>query len=69
MINYEEFEDFLKKLPKLDEELNTFAADLEDIWKDQPLMAIGFYWSNYRHSPPFFSHGWDAPTLYAPIRA
>ncbi len=34
----------LKKLPKLDEECEAFAADLEDIWKDQPLMAMGDVW-------------------------
>ena len=31
----------LKKLPRLEEELDAFAADLEDIRKDQPLMATG----------------------------
>jgi len=34
----------LKKLPKLDEEIDAFAVDLEDIWKDQPLMAMGDVW-------------------------
>ena len=39
-----EFKALLKKLPRLDEELDAFAADLEDIWKDQPLMAKGDLW-------------------------
>ena len=34
----------LKKLPRLDEELDSFSADLEDVWKDQPLMAMGNVW-------------------------
>ena len=34
----------LKKLPRLDEELDAFAADLEDVWKDQPLVAMGDLW-------------------------
>ena len=34
----------LKKLPRLDEELEAFAADLEDIWKDQPLLPKGDLW-------------------------
>jgi antitoxin (DNA-binding transcriptional repressor) of toxin-antitoxin stability system len=34
----------LKKLPKLDEELDAFAADLEDIRKNQPLVAMGDLW-------------------------
>jgi hypothetical protein len=39
-----ELKSLLKKLPRLEEELDTFAADLEDIWKDQPLMATGDLW-------------------------
>lgn len=39
-----ELKALLKKLPKLDEELDAFAADLEDIWKDQPLVAMGDLW-------------------------
>ena len=34
----------LKKLPKLDEELDYFAADLEDILQDQPLLPGGEIW-------------------------
>jgi hypothetical protein len=34
----------LKKLPKLGEELDYFAADLEDILKDQPLLPGGEIW-------------------------
>ena len=36
-----ELKALLKKLPKLDEKLDAFAADLEDIRKDQPLVAMG----------------------------
>ncbi|MBW1753370.1 MAG: hypothetical protein JRJ46_09760 [Deltaproteobacteria bacterium] len=39
-----ELKALLKKLPKLDEELDAFTADLEDIWKDQPLVAVGDLW-------------------------
>ena len=39
-----ELKALLKKLPRLDEELDAFAADLEDIRKDQPLMATGDLW-------------------------
>lgn len=34
----------LKNLPRLDEELDAFAADLEDIRKDQPIMTMGDVW-------------------------
>ena len=34
----------LKNLPRLDEELDSFAADLEDIRKDQPIMTMGDLW-------------------------
>jgi len=39
-----ELKALLKKLPRLDEELESFASDLEDISKDQPLMAMGDLW-------------------------
>ncbi len=39
-----ELKALLKKLPKLDEELDAFAADLEDIRIDQPLVAMGDLW-------------------------
>ncbi len=39
-----ELKDLLKKLPRLDEELDDFAADLEDIRKDQPLVVMGDLW-------------------------
>jgi antitoxin (DNA-binding transcriptional repressor) of toxin-antitoxin stability system len=39
-----ELKALLKKLPRLDEELDSFASDLEDISKDQPLMAMGDLW-------------------------
>jgi hypothetical protein len=34
----------LRKLPKLDDELDAFAADFEDMWKDQPLLPKGGLW-------------------------
>ena len=34
----------LKNLPRLDEELDAFAADLEDIRKDQPMMTMRDVW-------------------------
>jgi hypothetical protein len=34
----------LKKLPKLEEELDAFALDLEEISKQQPLMSTGDLW-------------------------
>ncbi len=34
----------LKKLPKLEEERDTFALDLEEISKKQPVMPIGDLW-------------------------
>jgi hypothetical protein len=39
-----ELKALLKKLPRLEEELDAFAEDLEDVWKDQPLMATGDLW-------------------------
>ena len=34
----------LKKLPRLDEELDSFAADLEEIRNDQPPVVMGDVW-------------------------
>ena len=34
----------LKKLPKLEEELDAFASDLEEISRNQPLMSMGDLW-------------------------
>ena len=34
----------LKKLPRLNEEVDSFAADLEEIRNDQPLMVKGDLW-------------------------
>jgi hypothetical protein len=34
----------LQKLPRLGEELDAFAADLEDSRKDQPFMPAGGLW-------------------------
>lgn len=39
-----EFKSLLKKLPKLDEELDAFAADLEEVSRNQPFMATGGLW-------------------------
>jgi len=39
-----ELKALLKNLPRLDEELDAFAADLEDIRKDQPIMATEDLW-------------------------
>lgn len=39
-----ELKALLKNLPRLDEELDAFAADLEDIRKDQPIMTMGDVW-------------------------
>ena len=39
-----ELKALLKKLPRLDEELDSFASDLEDISKNQPLMEMGDLW-------------------------
>ncbi len=39
-----ELKALLKKLPRLDEELNAFAEDLADIRKDQPPLAVGDLW-------------------------
>jgi hypothetical protein len=34
----------LKKLPRLEEELDGFASDLEEISRSQPLMSTGDLW-------------------------
>ena len=34
----------LQKLPRLDEELDAFAADIEDMKKDEPLAPAGDLW-------------------------
>jgi len=34
----------LKKLPRLEEELDAFASDLEEISRNQPLMSTGDLW-------------------------
>ena len=39
-----ELKRMLKNLPRLDEELDSFAADLEGIRKDQPLLPKGDIW-------------------------
>ena len=39
-----ELKALLKALPRLDEELEAFAEDLEEAWDDQPLMAREGLW-------------------------
>lgn len=39
-----ELKRMLKKLPRLDDEMDYFAADLENIWKEQPLLPKGEIW-------------------------
>ena len=39
-----ELKTLLKKLPKLDEELEAFASDLEEIARNQPLVSTGELW-------------------------
>ena len=34
----------LKKLPRLEEELDAFASDLEEISENQPFMSAGHLW-------------------------
>ena len=34
----------LKRLPRLGEELDAFAEDLENIYKDQPVVPMGDLW-------------------------
>ena len=36
-----QFNFLLKKLPRLEEELDPFASDLEEIFSNQPLMSTG----------------------------
>ena len=40
----EELELIFKELPKLDDELETFAADLEDLWRQQPSLPEEAVW-------------------------
>ncbi len=39
-----ELKNLLKKLPRLDKELDAFASDLEEIFSSQPLMSTGDLW-------------------------
>jgi len=39
-----ELQKLLKKLPRLEEELDAFASDLDDISKNQPLISTGDLW-------------------------
>ena len=39
-----ELKTLLKKLPRLEEELDAFASDLEEISKNQPLMSTEDLW-------------------------
>jgi antitoxin (DNA-binding transcriptional repressor) of toxin-antitoxin stability system len=40
-----ELKTLLKKLPRLEEELDAFASDLEELSKNQPLMSTGDLWA------------------------
>ncbi|MBW2237467.1 MAG: hypothetical protein JRD87_00020 [Deltaproteobacteria bacterium] len=39
-----ELKNLLKKLPRLENELDAFASDLEEISRNQPLMSTGDLW-------------------------
>jgi antitoxin (DNA-binding transcriptional repressor) of toxin-antitoxin stability system len=39
-----DFKFLLKRLPRLGEELDAFAADLENIYKHQPVVPMGDLW-------------------------
>ena len=39
-----QLKNLLKKLPRLEEELDAFASDLEEISRNQPLMSTGDLW-------------------------
>lgn len=39
-----ELKTLLKKLPRLDEEVDAFASDIEDISRNQALMSTGVLW-------------------------
>ena len=39
-----ELKALLKRLPRLAEELDAFAADLENIYRDQPVVSMGDLW-------------------------
>ena len=39
-----ELKTLLKKLPRLEKELDDFATDLEEISRNQPLMSTGDLW-------------------------
>ena len=39
-----ELKTLLKKLPRLEEELDAFALDLEEISRNQPIMSTGDLW-------------------------
>ena len=40
-----ELQALLKKLPRLEEELDSFASDLEEISRNQPLMSMEDLWA------------------------
>ena len=39
-----ELKALLKRLPRLGEELDGFAADIEKVYEDQPIMPLGDLW-------------------------
>ena len=40
----DELQNLLNKLPRLEEELEAFASDVEEIYGSQPLMSTGDLW-------------------------
>jgi antitoxin (DNA-binding transcriptional repressor) of toxin-antitoxin stability system len=44
LVTLDELLRMLKKLPRLDDELDDFATDLENSWKEQPLLPKGEIW-------------------------
>ena len=45
LMTLRELKHLLKELPRLEEELDAFATDLENIWKDQPPLPKGDLWA------------------------
>ena len=43
-LTLDDLKELLKKLPKLEEELDAFASDLDEISANQPLMPTGGGW-------------------------
>ncbi|MCP4628023.1 MAG: hypothetical protein GY850_31565 [bacterium] len=43
-LTLDDLKELLKKLPKLEEELETFASDLNEISRNRPTMSTGDLW-------------------------